>query len=109
MAIPSAFAGRRVRLRAPRLTGAEAVFAAAASDPEVVGTCGWTRPRPHVVEIGYCLGRNWWRQGIMSEVVQVMIDEAQRDPSVYRLARYATFPNLGPEPRDCSLFAKAVK
>jgi ribosomal-protein-alanine N-acetyltransferase len=45
----------------------------------------------------------------MSEVVQVMIDEAQRDPSVYRLARYATFPNLGPEPWDCSLFAKAVK
>jgi ribosomal-protein-alanine N-acetyltransferase len=71
----------------------------------------------------------------MSEVVQTMIDDVQRDPSAYRiaaychadnaasagvmrhcglefegrLARYATFPNLGPEPRDCLMFAKAVR
>jgi ribosomal-protein-alanine N-acetyltransferase len=102
---------------------------------EFVGSCGWIRPTPHTVELGYCLGRRWWRQGIMSEVVQVLIDEARRDPTVYRvsaychvdnagsagvlrhcgltlegrLARYAVFPNLGPEPQDCLMFGKAVQ
>jgi RimJ/RimL family protein N-acetyltransferase len=33
---------------------------------QVVGTGGWQRPRPHTVEFGYCLGRRWWRHGIMS-------------------------------------------
>jgi RimJ/RimL family protein N-acetyltransferase len=102
---------------------------------ELLGTCGWLRPRPNTVELGYCLRRRWWGQGIMSDVVQVLVDEARRDPHVYRvsaychvdnagsagvlrhcgltlegrLARYAVFPNLGPEPRDCFLFAKAVR
>ena len=101
----------------------------------IIGTCGWTRPAPHTVELGYCLGRSWWRQGIMTEVARVMIDEVQRDPTVFRIAaychvdnaasagvlrncglalegrlvRYSTFPNLGPEPRDCLMFARAVK
>ena len=26
------------------------------------------------VQIGYCLGRNWWHQGIMSEAAQAVID-----------------------------------
>ena len=25
-------------------------------------------------EIGYCLGRRWWRQGIMGEALQTVID-----------------------------------
>ena len=71
----------------------------------------------------------------MSEVVQVLVDEARRDPTVYRvsaychvdnpgsagvprhcglalegrLARYAVFPNLGPEPQDCLMYGKAVR
>jgi ribosomal-protein-alanine N-acetyltransferase len=168
--------GTRVRLRAPRLADADAMFAALTSDPEVtrylswtphpdvqetrrvitelfnvgdeptwliewhdtnelVGTCGWLRPRPHAVDLGYCLGRRWWRRGIMSEVVGVLIDEARLDPTVYRvsaychvdnagsaavlrhcglalegrLARYAVFPNLGPEPQDCLMFATALR
>jgi RimJ/RimL family protein N-acetyltransferase len=102
---------------------------------EFAGTCGWVRPRPHIAELGYWLGRRWWRQGIMSEVAQMLIDEARRDPTVYRisaychvdnagsagvlrhcgltlegrLARYAVFPNLGPEPQDCLMFGKAVR
>lgn len=102
---------------------------------ELVGTCGWVRRVPHAVDLGYCLGRRWRRQGIMSEVAQVMIDEAQRDRAVYRvsaychpdnaasagvmrhcglnfegrLTRYAVFPNLGPEPQDVWMFAKAVQ
>ncbi len=102
---------------------------------ELIGTCGWRRPQPHIVDIGYCLGRRWWRRGITSEVAQVLIDEARRDPAVYRvsahchvdnagsagvlrhcglnlegrLARYAVLPNLGPEPQDCLMFGKAVR
>jgi [ribosomal protein S5]-alanine N-acetyltransferase len=100
-----------------------------------VGLCGWRRPQWYSVELGYCLGRQWWRQGIMSEVLGLLIDEAQRDPSVYRvyaychadntgsarvaersglalegrLVRYGMFPNVSSEPQDCLLFAKALR
>jgi [ribosomal protein S5]-alanine N-acetyltransferase len=100
-----------------------------------VGVCGWRRPQPHSVELGYCLGRRWWRQRIMSEVLPLLVDEAQRDPSVYRayaychvdnagsarvlersgllfegrLARHGMFPNVSTERQDCLLFAKALR
>jgi RimJ/RimL family protein N-acetyltransferase len=71
----------------------------------------------------------------MSEVVQVLIDAARCDPTVHRvsaychvdnagsagvlrrcgltlegrLARYAVFPNLGPEPQDCLMYGRAVR
>jgi RimJ/RimL family protein N-acetyltransferase len=100
-----------------------------------IGLCGWRRPQPHIIDFGYCLGRQWWRQGIMSEVVQLLLDKAQRDPTVYRvtahchvdntgsaavlergglilegrLARYAVLPNLSAVPQDCLLFGKALR
>ncbi|MGV0745590.1 GNAT family N-acetyltransferase [Mycolicibacterium sp. XJ870] len=102
---------------------------------EVIGVCGMRRPQQHEAELGYCLGRQWWRQGLMTEVVTVLLDEAARDPSVYRvsaychvdnvgsagvlqrcgltlegrLARYGQFPNLSDEPQDVFLFGKAVR
>ncbi len=71
----------------------------------------------------------------MSESVQLLIDEARRDPTVYRisafchvdntssarllernglelegrLARYTVLPNISAEPQDCLLFAKALR
>lgn len=100
-----------------------------------VGLCGWRRPQPHSIEIGYCLGRRWWRQGLMSEVLPLLIEQAQSDPAVYRvyaychvdnigsarvlehsglalegrLVRYGMFPNISAEPQDCLMFAKAVR
>jgi [ribosomal protein S5]-alanine N-acetyltransferase len=100
-----------------------------------IGLCGWRRPQPHIVDFGYCLGRRWWRQGIMTEVVQLLLDKAQQDPTVYRvtahchvdntasagllersgltfegrLARYAVLPNISAEPQDCLLFGKAIR
>jgi RimJ/RimL family protein N-acetyltransferase len=100
-----------------------------------IGVCGWRRPQPHIIDFGYFLGRPWWRQGLMSEVVQLLLDKAKRDPTVYRvtahchvdntgsaallkrsgltlegrLARYAVLPNLSPEPQDCLLFGKALR
>jgi [ribosomal protein S5]-alanine N-acetyltransferase len=100
-----------------------------------IGVCGWRRPQPHIIDFGYCLGRRWWRQGIMSEVVQLLLAKAQRDPTVYRvtahchvdntasarllersgltregrLARYTVLPNISAEPQDCLLFGKALR
>ncbi len=101
----------------------------------VIGACGWRRPQPHIVDFGYYLGRPWWGQGFMSEAVRLLLDKAQRDPSVYRvsaychvdntasarvlqrsglilegrMARYAVLPNISSEPQDCLLFGKAVR
>jgi ribosomal-protein-alanine N-acetyltransferase len=100
-----------------------------------VGLCGWRRPQPHIIDFGYCLGRRWWRQGIMSEAVQLLLDKARRDPTVYRvsahchvdntasarllersgltlegrLARYAVLPNISAEPQDCLMFGTALR
>jgi RimJ/RimL family protein N-acetyltransferase len=100
-----------------------------------IGLCGWRRPQPHTVELGYCLGRQWWRQGIMTEVLPLLLDKAQQDSSAYRvtahchvdntgsvavlercglplegrLARYAVLPNVSDEPQDCLLFGKALR
>jgi [ribosomal protein S5]-alanine N-acetyltransferase len=102
---------------------------------EVVGLCGWRRPESHAAELGYCLARDWWGRKIMSEVVALLIDALRRDPAVYRvwatchvdntrsarvlqhnglslegrLVRYGMFPNLGTEPQDCLLFARAIR
>jgi [ribosomal protein S5]-alanine N-acetyltransferase len=100
-----------------------------------IGVCGWRRPQPHIIDFGYFLGRRWWGQGLMSEVVQLLLDKAKRDPSVYRvtahchvdnagsaallqrsgltlegrMARYAVLPNISTEPQDCLLFGKALR
>jgi|SRR5690242_13124458 len=100
-----------------------------------VGLCGWRRPQPHTVELGYCLARRWWRTGVMSEVLALLLDKAKRDPSVYRvtahchvdnagsaavlrragldfegrMARYAVLPNISQEPQDCLLFGTALR
>lgn len=102
---------------------------------EVVGLCGWRRPEPHSVELGYCLARGWWGQKIMPEVLGLLLDALERDPAVYRvwavchvdnvrsarllegsglslegrLARHSRFPNISAEPLDVLLFAKAVR
>jgi [ribosomal protein S5]-alanine N-acetyltransferase len=102
---------------------------------EPVGLCGWRPTSGHSVDIGYCLGRRWWGQGLMSEAVGLLLDDVRRDPSVYRvsaychvdntasarvlersglalegrLVRYGMFPNLSPEPQDCLLFATALR
>jgi ribosomal-protein-alanine N-acetyltransferase len=73
--------------------------------------------------------------GIMSEVLQLLIDKAQHDPYVYRvtahchvdnigsaavlersglafegrMARYAVLPNISTEPQDCLLFGRALR
>jgi RimJ/RimL family protein N-acetyltransferase len=102
---------------------------------DIVGLISCRRPVVHSVEIGYCLGRRWWGKGLMSEVLGVLLEALGGDRSVYRvwatchadnersarllqsagfvlegrLARYAVYPNLGPEPLDSLLYAKALR
>jgi [ribosomal protein S5]-alanine N-acetyltransferase len=102
---------------------------------EPVGLCGWRPTSGHSVDIGYCLGRRWWGQGLMSEAVGLLMDDVRSDASVYRvsaychvdntasarvlersgltlegrLVRYGMFPNLSPEPQDCLLFGRALR
>lgn len=101
----------------------------------IIGTCGFRPVQAHSVEFGYCLGRRWWGQGIMSEVVSLLLAEMESDPKVYRisaichvdntrsarvleraglsfegwLARHTVFPNISTEPQDVLQFAKAVR
>ena len=38
-----------------------------------------------MVDIGYCIGRNWWHQGIMSEALKMVIDFFFEDVGVNRI------------------------
>jgi RimJ/RimL family protein N-acetyltransferase len=102
--------------------------------PARSGLCGWRRPQPGTVELGYCLGRRWSRQDLMSEAVLLLLDKAQREPTVHRArahclvdnvgsaavlersglvvegrtADYAILPNIRAEPRDCLLFGTVI-
>ena len=53
---------------------------------EIIGTCGFRPVQAHSMDFGYCLGRRWWGQGIMAEVVQLLLAEMESDPKVYRIS-----------------------
>jgi [ribosomal protein S5]-alanine N-acetyltransferase len=102
---------------------------------DVIGLTSCRRPVAHSVEIGYCLGRRWWGKGLMLDVLEMLLAALEADREVYRvwatcnadnersarllvraglvlegrLARYAVYPNLGPEPQDSLLYAKVLQ
>jgi RimJ/RimL family protein N-acetyltransferase len=102
---------------------------------EIVGTCGFRLIQPHVREFGYVLGRRWWGQRLIAEVVELLVTEMESDPNVRRLSavchvdnirsarvlerggltlegrllRHTIFPNIGQEPQDVLQFGKAVR
>jgi ribosomal-protein-alanine N-acetyltransferase len=101
---------------------------------EIIGMISGRLSVRHSVEIGYCVGRRWWGKGLMSEALKMLLDTLDADREVYRvwatchvdnersvglllragfllegrLIRHAVYPNLGPEPRDSLLYAKAL-
>jgi RimJ/RimL family protein N-acetyltransferase len=103
---------------------------------EIVGSCGF-RPVTgvHSMDFGYCLGRRWWGQRLIAEVVDLLLAEMEADPKVYRisaichvdnarsarvleraglslegrLVRHTVFPNISAQPQDVLLWAKAVR
>ena len=103
---------------------------------EIVGTCGFRPVQTfHSVDFGYCLGRRWWGQRLIAEPVAMLLAEMESDPRVHRisaichvdnarsarvlqraglslegrLVRHTVFPNIGSEPQDVLLWAKAAR
>ncbi|BBX44411.1 GNAT family N-acetyltransferase [Mycobacterium cookii] len=102
---------------------------------EIVGMMSCSRPVRHSAEIGYCVGRRWWGKGLMSDALDMLMATLDADPDVYRvwatchvdndrsvrlleragfalegrLNRHAIYPNLGTEPSDSLLYAKALR
>jgi [ribosomal protein S5]-alanine N-acetyltransferase len=102
---------------------------------EIVGMISCARPLPYAAEIGYSVGRRYWGKGLTSEALAMVMDSLRADPDVYRvwaachvdnersirllerselvcegrLARHMVYPNLGPEPCDSLLYAKALR
>ncbi|MFV8316121.1 GNAT family N-acetyltransferase [Mycobacterium sp. 23] len=102
---------------------------------DIVGLISCRRPVSHSVEIGYCLGRNWWDMGYMSEALKLVVDELAADPAVFRvwatchvdnsrsarllqrtgfslegrLRRHAVYPTMGPEPHDSLIYARITR
>jgi [ribosomal protein S5]-alanine N-acetyltransferase len=102
---------------------------------EIIGMISGRLSVRHSVEIGYCVARRWWGKGLMSEALKMLLDTLDADRDVYRvwatchvdnersvglllragfllegrLTRHAVYPNLGPEPRDSLLYARALR
>ena len=52
------------------------------SDGSFIGCCGYSPDEPGTVEIGYWIGRPFWRQGYGSEAVAAVIAHCFADPAV---------------------------
>jgi ribosomal-protein-alanine N-acetyltransferase len=98
-------------------------------DGKVIGSTGFVRD--HGLQIGYVLGKPWWRQGYATELARAMIDFGWTRPEIHRvwaitdvenigsgrvlekagmqregvLRRFGVHPNLGSTPRDCVVYA----
>ena len=57
------------------------------------------------VEIGYCIGRNWWHQGIVTEALQAVVDFFFREVGANRVeAKHdVNNPNSGAVMRKCGM------
>lgn len=57
------------------------------------------------LEIGYCIGRRWWRQGITSEALQVVIDFLFTQVGALRICadHDSRNPNSGRVMRHCGM------
>lgn len=88
-------------------------------------------PQGHQARLGYLLARPHWGRGLMTEAIRPVLDDALRQPNLYRvdavcdvdnpasarvleklgmdfegrLRRYILHPNVSPEPRDVLLYA----
>jgi RimJ/RimL family protein N-acetyltransferase len=90
------------------------------------------RPTEHGMLFGYVLARPHWGQGFAAEVLTALVEWSLDQPPIHRtwafcdaenpasarvmekagmsfegvLRRWALFPNLGPDPRDCLVYAR---
>jgi RimJ/RimL family protein N-acetyltransferase len=96
------------------------------------GTFALRQRAPHRLDCGYVLARRYWRQGLMTEILNEVTAWALRQGSVFRigavcdvdnlgsarvlekagfvreglLRRWLVHPNISDEPRDCYSYAR---
>ena len=101
-------------------------------DNLVRGAFALRQRAPHRLDCGYVLARPYWRQGLMTEILNEVTDWALRQHSVYRigavcdvdnvgsarllektgfvreglLRRWLVHPNISDKPRDCYSYAR---
>lgn len=102
---------------------------------DIIGLLSCRRQARHSVEVGYCIGKKWWGRGYMFEALNMLVGSLSADAGLFRvwatcsvdnarsarvleragfvlegrLARHAVYPNIGSEPRDSLLYAKAMR
>lgn len=79
--------------------------------PEPIGNISVVRWDGEVPAMGYCLGRRWWRQGIMSEALGAVLDFLFRQVGVERVeAEHDTQnPHSGGVMRKCGMAFDGVR
>lgn len=81
--------------------------------PQPIGSidvCHW-RESGEVPEIGYCMGRRWWHQGIMTEALGAVIDFLFNQVGVQRIvARHdVNNPHSGGVMRKCGMTFEGIR
>lgn len=63
---------------------------------KLIGTCGFhcLDRRNNIVEIGYDLSKNYWRQGYMTEALKIAIDVAFNNMHVNRIQAFVYIENV---------------
>lgn len=98
---------------------------------EAIGAIS-VRPKKHVIELGYALGRVYWNQGYMTEAVSGIMEMLFCEPGIYRvwafcdvqnvasikvleksgmqkeglLRKWSLHPNVSDIPRDCYCYSE---
>jgi ribosomal-protein-alanine N-acetyltransferase len=101
-------------------------------DNGIRGAFALRQRAPHRLECGYVLASQWWRQGLMTEILTEVTHWALQQPSLFRigaicdvenigsacvlekcgfireglLRHWLMHPNLSDEPRDCFSYAR---
>lgn len=81
--------------------------------PQPIGSidgCRWHEDGT-VLEIGYCMGRRWWHQGIMSEALSAVIDFLFHQVSIRRILALhdVNNPHSGGVMRKCGMNFEGIR
>jgi ribosomal-protein-alanine N-acetyltransferase len=101
-------------------------------DNHIRGAFALRQRAPHRLDCGYVLASQWWRRGLMTEILSEVATWALQQPSLFRigaicdienigsarllekcgfireglLRRWLVHPNISDEPRDCFSYAR---
>lgn len=63
-------------------------------DDQLIGTCGFVALHTHRGEIGYDLARTYWRQGYMTEALEVLLEIGFDDMQLHRIEALVMVDNI---------------